>query len=111
MAKSDAQAFVDSHRDEGTTELFGITELCREFGISRKTGYKILERYQEYGLEALSDRPRCTMAIDAALDCHFKRRLNFRNLERAKGFEPSTPTLANRTGHFPLRTLTCAHVR
>lgn len=34
MAKSDAQAFVDSHRDEGTTELFGITELCREFGIT-----------------------------------------------------------------------------
>ncbi len=34
MAQSDAQAFVDSHRDEGTTELFGITELCREFGIT-----------------------------------------------------------------------------
>ena len=29
-----AQAFVDSHRDEGATELFGITELCREFGIT-----------------------------------------------------------------------------
>lgn len=34
MAQSNAQAFVDSHRDEGTTELFGITELCREFGIT-----------------------------------------------------------------------------
>lgn len=34
MAESSAQAFVDSHRDEGTTELFGITELCREFGIT-----------------------------------------------------------------------------
>ena len=33
-ALTDAQAFVDSHRDEGTTELFGITELCREFGIT-----------------------------------------------------------------------------
>jgi len=32
--------------------------LCREFGISRKTGYKIFERYQEHGLEALSDRSR-----------------------------------------------------
>jgi transposase-like protein len=29
--------------------------LCREFGISRKTGYKIFERYQEHGLEALAD--------------------------------------------------------
>ena len=32
--------------------------LCREFGISRKTGYKIFERYQEHGLEALADRSR-----------------------------------------------------
>ena len=31
---------------------------CREFGISRKTGYKIFDRYKEHGLEALSDRSR-----------------------------------------------------
>jgi transposase InsO family protein len=35
-----------------------MTEVCREFGISRKTGYKIFERYKEHGLEALSDRSR-----------------------------------------------------
>jgi transposase InsO family protein len=35
-----------------------MTELCREFGISRKTGYKIFDRYKECGLEALSDRSR-----------------------------------------------------
>ena len=35
-----------------------MTSLCREFGISRKTGYKIFERYQHHGLEALSDRSR-----------------------------------------------------
>jgi transposase InsO family protein len=32
--------------------------MCREFGISRKTGYKIFDRYREHGLEALSDRSR-----------------------------------------------------
>lgn len=32
--------------------------LCREFGISRKTGYKIVERYEECGLEGLTDRAR-----------------------------------------------------
>jgi transposase InsO family protein len=32
--------------------------LCREFGISRKTGYKILDRYKECGLEGLTDRAR-----------------------------------------------------
>ena len=35
-----------------------MTSLCEEFGISRKTGYKILERYKTCGLEALTDRSR-----------------------------------------------------
>jgi transposase InsO family protein len=35
-----------------------MTELCREFGISRRTGYKIFDRYKECGLEALNDRSR-----------------------------------------------------
>ncbi len=35
-----------------------MTDVCREFGISRKTGYKIYQRYQKLGLEALSDRSR-----------------------------------------------------
>jgi transposase InsO family protein len=35
-----------------------MASLCREFGISRKTGYKILERYEECGVEGLSDRTR-----------------------------------------------------
>jgi transposase InsO family protein len=35
-----------------------MTQMCREFGISRKTGYKIFERYREHGLEALNDRSR-----------------------------------------------------
>ena len=35
-----------------------MSELCREFGISRKTGYKIFDRYKEHGLEALTDRSR-----------------------------------------------------
>jgi transposase len=35
-----------------------MTEVCREFVISRKAGYKIFGRYEEHGLEALSDRSR-----------------------------------------------------
>jgi transposase len=35
-----------------------MSELCREFGISRKTGYKIWSRYQNSGVEAFSDRSR-----------------------------------------------------
>jgi len=32
--------------------------LCQEFGISRKTGYKIYNRYKDYGLRGLEDRAR-----------------------------------------------------
>src|SRR5690348_14266957 len=35
-----------------------MSEVCREFGVSRKTGYKIFDRYKDHGLEALSDRSR-----------------------------------------------------
>jgi putative transposase len=31
-------------------------ELCRRYGISRKTGYKWIHRYRDEGLEALGDR-------------------------------------------------------
>jgi len=34
----------------------GMSDVCREFGISRKTGYKIFNRYKDDGLEALTDR-------------------------------------------------------
>ena len=35
-----------------------MAELCREFGISRKTGYKIFDRYQDCGVQGLTDRSR-----------------------------------------------------
>ena len=35
-----------------------MAALCREFDISRKTGYKIFARYKDCGLEGLTDRSR-----------------------------------------------------
>ncbi|RUU95289.1 IS481 family transposase [Mesorhizobium sp. M6A.T.Cr.TU.017.01.1.1] len=35
-----------------------MAALCREFGISRKTGYKLIDRYNDSGLEGLTDRSR-----------------------------------------------------
>lgn len=35
-----------------------MSDVCREFGISRKTGYKLLDRYRDEGLAALTDRSR-----------------------------------------------------
>jgi transposase InsO family protein len=35
-----------------------MSALCREAGISRKTGYKVFNRYKEEGVTAISDRSR-----------------------------------------------------
>ncbi len=46
---------------QAVREEQGMSALCREFGISRKTGYKWLARYRAWGLEGvreLSRRPR-----------------------------------------------------
>ena len=52
-----------------------MTGLCREFGISRKTGHELFARWKAHGLEALADRPRKPgrvanrppMAVEAAI--------------------------------------------
>src|SRR6476660_1153796 len=53
-----------NHMDERLTFIARLLDgekmavLCRQFGISRKTGYKIITRYNEIGLEGLTDRSR-----------------------------------------------------
>ena len=45
-ATASAQAVVDAHREDAGGELFGITELCREFGITLRT----IRFYEDKGL-------------------------------------------------------------
>jgi DNA-binding transcriptional MerR regulator len=47
-AASAAQQVVDSHRSEDAGELFGISELCAEFGITLRT----IRFYEDKGLLA-----------------------------------------------------------
>src|ERR1700722_12892886 len=51
---------MDERRQFVARRLAGeaMAELCREFGISRKTGYKIFDRYRECGVQGLTDRSR-----------------------------------------------------
>src|SRR5258708_8730193 len=48
--------------------LYVMSELCERYGISRKTGYKWLERFEEDGKRGLGDRSRapkhCPHRID-----------------------------------------------
>jgi len=46
--------FIDKVQDEEMT----ITALCREFQISRKTGYKWIYRFRKEGVEGLKDQSR-----------------------------------------------------
>ncbi len=58
-------AFIADHR----RALYPVTELCARYGISRKTGYKWLERFDAEGRCGLVDRSRaphhCPHRIDA----------------------------------------------
>ena len=44
--------FIAAHR----SGLYEMTELCTRFGISRKTGYKLVARYKDEGIPGLEDR-------------------------------------------------------
>jgi transposase-like protein len=52
-----------------------MTEVCRDFGISRKTGYRIFDRYKEHGLEALSDRSRRPVRLANQLPAQLEGRV------------------------------------
>lgn len=50
-------AFLRAHQEEGQESM---ATLCRRFGISRKTGYKWLERYEQEGKEGLLEHSRAS---------------------------------------------------
>ena len=39
-------------------ELYSFSELCSRYGVSRKTGYKWIERYRRDGAQGLEERSR-----------------------------------------------------
>jgi transposase InsO family protein len=43
---------------EWRSEEYSVAELCRRYGVSRKTGYKFIERYLVEGVDGLKDRSR-----------------------------------------------------
>jgi hypothetical protein len=58
------EAFVRSYLREATP----MAELCREHGISRKTGYKWVQRFHDGGMPALMDRSRPKEAATHPID-------------------------------------------
>lgn len=59
-----------------------MTTLCKQYNISRKTGYKWVERYQEHGIQGINDLSRAPHnpnscytreVIDKAIDLKLKK--------------------------------------
>jgi putative transposase len=48
------ERFIGDHR----LDLYAMAELCARYGVSRKTGYKWLARFEEGGRRGLRDRSR-----------------------------------------------------
>ena len=49
-------AFIsDWRRLVRTTQEFSMAELCRHYGVSRKSGYALVARYEETGVAAFND--------------------------------------------------------
>jgi transposase InsO family protein len=54
--------FINDH----LTREWSMTELCERYAISRKTGYKWLDRYSEFGAAGLMERSRAPLAHGGA---------------------------------------------
>ena len=52
-----------------------MAELCREYDISRKTGYKFWNRYKDVGLKGLTDRARRPMRYANQLPIQLKKEI------------------------------------
>ena len=48
------ERFIHDHR----LDLYSMVELCARYGVSRKTGYKWLDRFEEDVRQGLRDRSR-----------------------------------------------------
>ena len=55
------------------SDRFTVTDLCEQFGISRTTGYKHLERYAADGLQGLQARSHRPHACPQRTDAYVER--------------------------------------
>lgn len=63
--------FVLKVRDEGMS----VAQACRDFNVSRKTGYKWLKRFDEHGIEALDDQSRAPKTSPNKTPDHLRERI------------------------------------
>jgi len=64
--------FIEEWKSEADWTL---AELCDYFGVTRKTGYKWLERYESGGMEGLRDQSRAPHRHPNALEEGVEKRV------------------------------------
>jgi len=78
---------------------WNISDLCREFGISRVTGYKYIQQYEKYGLDGLKNKSTAPRSHPAAVEEKFVRLiLEAREKHASWGAEK---ILASLMGRYP----------
>src|SRR5512137_613003 len=86
-----------------TREERVFTDLCREFGISRKTGYKWLARYRAWGLDGLQEVSRRPRASPTRMPADVEALvLRERHRHRTWGPKKLQAVLATRYGVAPV---------
>ena len=55
--------------------IMSFSQLCREFGISRTTGYKFIDRYERCGPSGLEDMPRAAYSHPNATDASIQEQI------------------------------------
>jgi putative transposase len=65
-AMDERVGFINEHLSGDWT----VTELCERYEISRKTGYKWIERYRAFGVAGLAEQPRAPHVHGRATPAH-----------------------------------------
>lgn len=63
--------------NEWRSGKYSITELCRQFEISRPTAYKHIKRFQIEGIEGLEEKSRAHLNHPAKISSHIEDRIVF----------------------------------
>jgi hypothetical protein len=74
-----------------------MAPLCREFDISRKTGYKLFDRYKDFGLVALTDRSRLGRSLGRPVSFRQRHGKNRKPTQRLR--RRSCPLLCGHLNH------------
>jgi transposase InsO family protein len=99
---------------EFETELFTMTELAAQYGISRKTGYKWLERYDADGVDGLRDQSRRPHHSPQATDPELIEALLAQRRRHPRWGAKKLLAIARRRNAeaaWPSRSTVCTHVK